>query len=395
MRIGILSPITIQEFFPYLDEASRERCGSILGLRGPSVDVIVHEYLRAGHEVVIFTLDLRVNKTIKLTGERLTIYIGEYRTNNRLRGLTFFSKEIRQLRECVDSEKCDIVHAHWTYEFALGALKAVCPTVVTVRDMAGKVLILHRDGYRLIRWLMNQWVFFQKKKIRFITNSTYMHEQIRHKYGIDASIIPNSVAKVFSATGQRQRRSNIIVSISNTWGKLKNIDPLIVALKQIRKNVPDAELWLVGGEFRVDHPNVEKLLRDDPTLFNGVRLLGHIEHENLHQLLQKVDLMIHPSLEESFGNILIEAMAQGIPVMGGRNSGAVPWVLGNGHAGILCDVKSSYDIADNATEMLTDREKWKKYSEAGRLHVLKNFTATSVMEQTLAVYRECLNLRHQ
>lgn len=395
MKIGILSPISIQEFIPYLDEESRERARGIFGLRGPSVDVIVHEYLRAGHEVVIFTLDLTVNAIIKLTGERLTIYIGEYRKNSRLRGLTFFFKEISQLRECVESEKCDIVHAHWTYEFALGALTATCPIVVTVRDMAGKVLVLFRDGYRLIRWVMNWWVFLQKKKIRFIANSNYLQEQIQLKYRVDVPVIPNAVSNGFLLTEQRHKKHNIIVSISNGWGKLKNIDVLIFAFKQIRQKLPDAELWLVGGEFRKDHPNVEKLLSGDAMIFDGVRLLGNIEHDELPKLLQQIDVMVHPSLEESFGNILIEAMAQGIPVIGGKSSGAVPWVLGDGHAGVLCDVKSSCDIADKATEILTNAEEWKKYSEAGRNYVNQNFTAASVMKQTFAVYHECIKLRAQ
>jgi L-malate glycosyltransferase len=393
MKIGILSPITIQEFLPYLDQCSKESCAKITGLRGPSVDVIVHELLRAGHTVVIFTLDPTVKETIKLTGERLTIYIGEYRTNVRVRALTFFYKEVSQLRGYVKKEKCDIVHAHWTYEFALGALKAECPVLITIRDIASKILRLHRNGYRLIRWLMDRWVFLHKGRVIFIANSAYVQEKIRKEHRVDSIIIPNPVSDAFVSMGPRVRKGNILISIANGWSEGKNIDTLILAFQEIRKNVSDAQLWLVGEDFRPDHPSVENLKRKNIHTFEEIRLLGKVEHDELPNLLSQVDVMVHPSLEESFGNTLIEAMAQGIPVIGGGNSGAVPWVLGNGQAGILCDVTSSYDIADKAIKILTNQKSWEKYSEAGRSYVGMNFTSKSVMEKTMSVYVECLKQR--
>jgi len=224
LKIGILSPITIQEFIPYLDEFSRKKVKNITGLHGPSVDVIVHELLKAGHDIVLFTLDRSIKEIIKLTGERLTIYIGEYRANNRLRALTFFFKEIHQLRQCVRIENCDIVHAHWTYEFAIGALHAKCPVVITIRDIASKILNLHRDTYRLIRWMMDWWVFTHKRNCYFIANSQYTQKLIRKCHAIDPALIPNAVNHMFVSCKHREKAADVIISISNDWDARKNID---------------------------------------------------------------------------------------------------------------------------------------------------------------------------
>ena len=49
-------------------------------------------------------------------------------------------------------------------------------------------------------------------------------------------------------------------------------------------------------------------------------------------------------MEESFGNTLVEAMMLGTPVIGGRDSGAVPWVLDSGRAGELVNVRSEVEV---------------------------------------------------
>ena len=392
MRIGILSPITIQEFIPYLDSESQRRCGIITGLLAPSIDVIVHEFLKMGHEVVLFTLDTTVKGIVRLTGKQLSIYIGEYRANARTRGLTFFYKEIRQLRRCVSMENCDIVHAHWTYEFALGALRAKCPIVITVRDSAFKILKLHTDAYRLTRWLMDWIVFARNNKYTVIANSLYMEHYIKGRTDTKVNVIFNSVNEHFIASERRRKKSNIIVTISNGWSSAKNGEALLMAFPQICAQIDDAELWIVGSEQYEVKSQIEELIKNNNIELKRIRWFGKVPHQNLPQILQSVDLMIHPSLEESFGNTLIEAMALGIPVIGGVNSGAVPWVVDYGKSGVLCDVTSPDRIAESAIDLLTDINEWNKFSEAGRQRVIQNFTAEAVAKQTINLYKQRLGV---
>ena len=75
-------------------------------------------------------------------------------------------------------------------------------------------------------------------------------------------------------------------------------------------------------------------------LSDGVNFVGPVDPDELIDIYEQVDLMVHPSMEESFGMVLVEAMARKIPVIGGEKSGAVPWVLDNGKAGVLTDIRS-------------------------------------------------------
>ena len=68
MHIGIASPITISEFFEFLDKYSKELSKGIVGLKAPAVDNIVKIFHKQGHIISIYTLASEVEDLIILTG---------------------------------------------------------------------------------------------------------------------------------------------------------------------------------------------------------------------------------------------------------------------------------------------------------------------------------------
>ena len=88
--------------------------------------------------------------------------------------------------------------------------------------------------------------------------------------------------------------------------------------------------------------------------------------ECLRTLAKEIDVLVHPSLEESHGMAVTEAMAIGLPVIGGKYSGAIPWTLGDGKAGMLVDVRSPHAIADGMRVMAQDADLRNRLALAGR-----------------------------
>src|SRR6185295_7222403 len=130
-----------------------------------------------------------------------------------------------------------------------------------------------------------------------------------------------------------------IVSIGAA-GRRKNISSLLEAFRLIRRDLPDAELHLVG-------PGLDErgeIARRQPS-GSSAHFHGPLSREEIGALFARSWLMIHPSLEETFGMSIAEAMAAGVPVVGGAASGAVPWVLDGGRVGVLADVTDPTDIA--------------------------------------------------
>ena len=258
MVIGISSPISIGEVVPHLDNASQRVARGIRGLLAPAVDAFVLQLLRQGHEVVVFTLDTSIGSPVILTGPRLRVYVGRYRRNAKWRSLTFFYSEICALRSFIRAEKgrLDVLHAQWSYEFAIAALSARCPVFCTIRDIAEEVFRLMPDPYRLIRRLMNDYVLLWKR-VRFVANSPYTAERILHYHPSLSicAVVPNPCGipvKETAFAGLEKCSPPVIVSISQSLGRLKNIRTLSEAFRLVRIEVPDAELHLVGGEFSPD-----------------------------------------------------------------------------------------------------------------------------------------------
>ena len=62
-----------------------------------------------------------------------------------------------------------------------------------------------------------------------------------------------------------------------------------------------------------------------------------------------------PSYQEGLPRAMIEAMSFGLPVIGGEQSGGVPWVLDYGNAGLLADISSPTNMVEKMTAILGDK----------------------------------------
>ena len=74
--------------------------------------------------------------------------------------------------------------------------------------------------------------------------------------------------------------------------------------------------------------------------------------------------------------VLAEAMAMGLPIVAGKRSGAVPWVVGS--AGSLVDVRDADAVATALREILIDPELAMRLGHAGRVRVESSFAAEGV-----------------
>jgi len=355
---------------------------------GTAVTVLAKGLLTRGHRVVLFSLDPELTEEVFLDGPRLRICMGPYRPSPRRRASDLFRVERDHIHKSIEREKPDIVHAHWTYEFALGALASEASTLVTVRDWAPAVLRYYPNFYRFSRFLMN-WLTFRRAR-HLSANSAYIQEKIRKRWGRRVPVIPNPVDDTFVRGDEKPfpTEGPIIISINNGIGRLKNVQSLMRAFRRIRKENPDYRLKLVGNDFE-PAGRAEKWAKDKG-LNDGIDYIGPLNREDLIRTLDEAALLIHSSLEESFGNVLVEAMARRVPVLGGKDSGAVPWLLDGGRAGALCEVRDPENIASEAIRILTSPERWRKLSQTGYRRVLDTFCLPKVVDLCLAEYERIL-----
>jgi len=97
---------------------------------------------------------------------------------------------------------------------------------------------------------------------------------------------------------------------------------------------------------------------------------------------------LHTSLEESFGVVLIEAMSQGIPAIGGEKSGAVPWVIDN--SDLLVDVSNPLAIKNKIIQLFDNQETYKEIALKCYNNTLSRFSAEVIVKLYLKYYNDIL-----
>jgi L-malate glycosyltransferase len=330
---------------------------------GTPVTELVVSLLQQSVNVLVVTLDTSIRMPMSFRGDQLEIRVGPYRPRHRARD--FFSAEREFVRDTLTHAMADVAHAHWTYEYALGALASGLPTLITVHDWAPRILQYDPTPYRLVRLMMNYAVL--ARAISLTAPSPYLQRQIRKWTGRNSQMVPNLVAER-SDTDKWTRligvqRSPQIVAVNNGFSRFKNVMTLLAAFPLVRQQIPGARLRLVGSGYGAGGPAHEWASKRN--LSRNVYFQGPVRRSHLGTIFRSADLFVHPSLEESFGYVLIEAMAEGLPIVAGAGSGAVPWILDEGSAGVLTDVTSTVHLADAVVSLLSDDQAMRHLSSAG------------------------------
>ena len=97
-------------------------------------------------------------------------------------------------------------------------------------------------------------------------------------------------------------------------------------------------------------------------------------------------MVLHTSLEESFGMVLVEAMSYGVPVVAGKYSGAVPWVVEDG--GLLVDVSNLDEIVEASHQLLSDQALYQKISRRALEVVQQRFPIQKIADDYLELYQK-------
>jgi sugar transferase (PEP-CTERM/EpsH1 system associated) len=170
-----------------------------------------------------------------------------------------------------------------------------------------------------------------------------------------------------------------------TVGRLhptKGHQDLIKAFAHLHTQWPDVYLLLVGdGEMR------HKLIRqaDDLQLSNRIIFTG--VREDISSILATLNLFVLPSLSEGMPNVILEAMATGLPVVA-TSVGGVPELVVNGVTGILTPPNNPTALAEAILELLHAPEKAAAMGRAGRQRIKTHFTIDRMVEQYESLYQE-------
>lgn len=177
---------------------------------------------------------------------------------------------------------------------------------------------------------------------------------------------------------------DVLFGIFGRLQRGKGQDVFIESAKRVAAQVPEARFAVVGSTVFGLEPEFEPLLR---RLAHRARLDPRMvltgQRTDVPRLMAACDVVCHATwVPESFGMVLLEAMAQARPVVATRGGGPSEIVL-DGVTGLLVAPNDSREMADAMLRLASDASFRRKAGEAGLRRVREKFSATAYAERLL------------
>ncbi|MFF0544367.1 glycosyltransferase family 4 protein [Nocardia thailandica] len=267
--------------------------------------------------------------------------------NGSVARLSFGPTAYTRIRRWIDAGEFDVLHIHEPNAPSLSmlALKiAEGPIVATFHTSTTKSLVLS-TFQGVLR------PYHEKISGRIAVSELARRWQVE-ALGSDAVEIPNGVDVGAFARGPLldgyPRAGKTVLFLGRYDEPRKGMDVLLGALPTLAGRHPDVEILVVG---RGDE---DRLRREAGPLAGHLRFLGQVSDAEKAAAMRSADVYVAPNLGgESFGIILIEAMAAGTPVVASELD-AFRRVLRDGSAGLLVPVGDSAALARAIDTVLTD-----------------------------------------
>jgi phosphatidyl-myo-inositol alpha-mannosyltransferase len=275
----------------------------------------------------------------------------------------------------------DVVHVHEPAAPSVSLMAALLSTVPVVATF-------HTSNPRskILSALQNPvQIALEKIQARIAVSEAARRTIVEH-LGVDGVLIPNGVdVAAFSGaqplagwTASPERRA--VGFLGRIDEPRKGLSVLLDALPELARQVPDVRLLVAGpGDVDETRRRIPKPLRD------RVELLGLVSDEVKPRVFRSVDVYVAPNTgQESFGVILLEAMAANTPVVA-SDIDAFRRVLDDGRAGCLFPVGDPYALADVLARLLDAPDDRDKLAQRGR-EVVRTYDWPVVAAAVVQVY---------
>jgi glycosyltransferase involved in cell wall biosynthesis len=164
--------------------------------------------------------------------------------------------------------------------------------------------------------------------------------------------------------------------------KEKDLHLLVRAFDSIRSKFQGAELVLAGNG-----PYFEELQEKSSGM--PCTFTGYVEGEELARLYAGCDIFVFPSATDTFGNVVLEAQASGLPVIVTDSGGPQENIIPN-KTGLIVKAGNLKSLEWGIETLLMDRLRRKEMGRAARLNMEKR-SHDLAFEKTWLIYRDCGN----
>lgn len=294
--------------------------------------------------------------------------------------------------EVAELFKLDVVHAHYSIPHSLctylaGEISAnKFPTITTIHGTDVTVIGQDKPLYPL-----NQFSINKSDKVTTVSHfqKQYIYDhfaitkeiEVIHNF-IDLEVFTPQNASIDVRRTMAGDDEKIVMHVSN-FRAIKNTKTVIRAFHQVQQQVSSRLVLLGTG------PDTDAMKLECETLgiADRVTFMGDVTH--VESYLANADCVLQPSYKESFGMVVLEAMACAVPTVTSNVDG-MPEVFEEGITGYMSDPDDVEGLAQQVISIISDSEKQRQMGMLGRERASQLFTPKAKIDQYLDCYRSAL-----
>ena len=273
---------------------------------------------------------------------------------------------------------CDVLHAQWTLSGAVGLVtrkRHHRPIVVTVQGSDVFQIPKLPLGAAFTRWVLDNC-----QQVTALSTSLQRAVEAVGIPGERVQIIPNGVDVTDYAPVPFGEREPVLLFVGYLIER-KGVRYLLEAAPALLTAYPDLRIVVIGKGPE------EQALRDQAAalgIAESVSFVGFLPHAQVIHWMQRVLLLVLPSLEEGQGAVLLEALAAGTPVVGSDVDGIAEVITPQ--VGRLFPVGNAAALAAQVGQLLADPACWQQASDGARRAALDTYDWRVLAQRFLALY---------
>jgi glycosyltransferase involved in cell wall biosynthesis len=285
---------------------------------------------------------------------------------------------------CRTRKEYDILHCHIVQEFQtivavlfkyIFKMKVIVKMSSSGETSDFKVLRKVKFGRLFLRWIRNvdAIVSVCKKSSREIVENGFSKETLVE--------IPNGIdTSKFSEDTFRGRKSLRNITYVGRLDKYKGVNFLLNSFKDVLSKVDNVRLTIVG-----DGPDASRLrnMAKDLGIMDNVGFKGR--REDISSELCDADIFVLPSLSEGMSNVLLEAMACGLPVIA-THVGGNSDLIKDRHNGLLIPPEDSMRLSEALLELLEDYALAQRLGKEARKTVEGSYSINHIVDKYVELY---------
>lgn len=308
---------------------------------------------------------------------------------------------IRRLTKFIKAHEIDLVHTNSLKADVIGGVAA---------RLARRKLIWHvRDRIdgdylppkvvKVFRWLSRVLPHF------VIANSGATLRTLQHDGAVKGAAVPSGIdlaarmhvvhdglsQRWAGLMGPRSADDRPVIGLVGRISPWKGQHVFIRAAAKVLERNHNVRFQIIGAALFAerDYEQSVREMADSLGLQNSVEFTGFCE--NVAERMAALDVLVHAStLGEPFGQVVIEGMAAGKPVIA-TNGGGIPEIVRDGDTGLLIPMDDHAAMADAIIRILENPELAQRLAAKGPDWVRQNFAIERTAEMVQGIYQNVLN----